>query len=114
MQVMTKAQVRKLAKERFGLNANVVSVSSLDRHQRFGVMLTVPKGAVGSSALVCLGHGDSWEACWNHCLTGQNGIDWANEWKKTLEDYSRFKDDPQGYLKEKQDEIKKLNDITAL
>lgn len=112
MQVMTKVQVRKLAKERFGPNADcVTNHNPLDRSQRFGVVTIIPKGIAEGPVLACVGYGDSWKAAWDMCLTGPNGILLAEQWAQTLEDYKKFKDDPTGYFKDRKEEIEKLNQI---
>jgi len=54
---MNKIQARKYVQEKYGPTANVVNVSSKNRHERFGVVYYAPAGALGSAAIGCLGYG---------------------------------------------------------
>lgn len=107
---MNRKQARQLAKQRYGPGASVVNVSNLDRHQRFGIMIYIPGGAFNRPELGCLGHGDSYQAAWDHTLESGAANAVANEWTKTKRDYETFKNDPVGYKQMKIDEMQKLLD----
>ena len=63
---MNKVEARKFVQEKYGPTANVVNVSSKNRNERFGVVYYAPAGAIGESAIGCLGYGDSYDSAISH------------------------------------------------
>jgi hypothetical protein len=103
---MNKAEARKLAKEKYGPTASAVSVSAIDRHQRFGIMFYRGGGALSDPMLGCLGHGDSFQAAWDHAEKNQIAMALAEEWKTiSTVDYAEFGKDPVAYKKKHEEAI---------
>ncbi len=81
------------------------NVGSKDRNQRFGVVITVPGGALDAPVLGCLGHGDSFVAALDHADQNPIAQAIAKEWKQTQADWEEFRIDPVGYKNKKLEEI---------
>ena len=54
-----------MANAKYGDRASAVNVSSKNRNERYGIVITVPGGALSDPLLGCLGFGDSFQAAWD-------------------------------------------------
>lgn len=108
--MMNKRRARQIAKEKYGPGANVVNVCSVNRHERFGIVIYSPGGTSGQPVLGCLGHGDSYQTAWKHAEESSVAQAMATEWLKTKADFQMFKNNPVGYKKLKIDEMQNLLD----
>jgi len=104
---LNKREATRLAKERYGPTASAIAVSSRDRNQRKGIAIIEPGGYGGNPLFVVLGYGGSFEDAFRMASENPRALEAELQWKKSLEEWEKFKNDPQAAVDDMKDELRR-------